>query len=72
VGDLFGCVRVVGLFISFVLMYLSQVLIITGIATVLDCKGFIFNLFIVLLDIGHAVFLRLLACKEPPCDGIEV
>jgi len=33
------------------------------------CIGFI--LFIVLWDIAHAVFLQLLACKEPPCDGVE-
>jgi hypothetical protein len=33
------------------------------------CSGFI--LFIVLWDIAHAVFLQLLACKEPPCDGVE-
>jgi hypothetical protein len=30
-----------------------------------------FILFIVLWDIAHAVFLQLLACKEPPCDGVE-
>ena len=30
-----------------------------------------FNLFIVLWDIADAAFLQLLACKEPPCDGIE-
>jgi len=38
------------------------------------CTGFIFigfSLFIVLWDISHAVFLQLLACKEPPCDGVE-
>jgi hypothetical protein len=37
------------------------------------CTGFIFigfSLFIVLWDIAHAVFLQLLACKEPPCDCI--
>ena len=33
------------------------------------CIGFI--LFIVLLDIAHAVFLQLLACKDSPCDGVE-
>jgi hypothetical protein len=33
------------------------------------CIGFI--LFIVLWDIAHAVFWQLLACKEPPCDGVE-
>ena len=32
------------------------------------CIGFI--LFIVLLDIAHGVFLQLLACKEPPSDGV--
>ena len=38
------------------------------------CTGFIiidFSLFIVLWDIGHAACLQLLACKEPPCDGVE-
>jgi len=37
------------------------------------CTGFIFigfSLFIVLWDIAHAAFLQLLACKEPPCDGV--
>jgi len=33
------------------------------------CCGFIW--FIVLWDIAHAAFLQLLACKEPPCDGVE-
>jgi len=33
------------------------------------CIGCI--LFIVLWDIAHAAFLQLLACKEPPCDGVE-
>jgi len=64
-------VRVVGLFVSFVLIYLSQALIITHVARFLDCSGFIFHVFIVLCDIAHAVFLQLLACKEPPCDGVE-
>ena len=32
------------------------------------CIGFI--LFIVLSDIAHAALLQLLACKEPPCDGV--
>jgi hypothetical protein len=27
--------------------------------------------FIVLWDIAHAVFLQLLASKEPPCDGVQ-
>ena len=38
------------------------------------CTGFIFigfSLFIVLWDIALAAFLQLLACKEPPCDGVE-
>jgi hypothetical protein len=38
------------------------------------CTGFIFigfRLFIVLWDIAHAAFLQLLACKGPPCDGVE-
>ena len=33
------------------------------------CIGFIS--FIVLWDIAHAAFLQLLACEEPPCDGVE-
>jgi hypothetical protein len=28
-------------------------------------------LVIELWEIAHAVFLQLLACKEPPCDGAE-
>jgi len=38
------------------------------------CTGFIFigfSLFIVLWDIGNAACLQLLACNEPPCDGVE-
>jgi hypothetical protein len=68
---LFVWVKVVGLFISFVQMYLSQVLIITRGARVLDCEGFIIYLFIVFWDIADAVFLQLLPCKDPPCDGVE-
>ena len=30
-----------------------------------------FNLFIVLWNIAHPVFLQLLACEEPPRDGVE-
>jgi hypothetical protein len=56
----FVWVRVVGLFVSFVLIYLSQALIITHIVRFLDCSGFIFHLFIVLWDITHTVFLQLL------------
>jgi hypothetical protein len=41
-GVLFVWVRIVGLFVSFVLIYLSQALIITCVARVLDCEGFIF------------------------------
>jgi hypothetical protein len=33
------------------------------------CTGCI--LCILLWDIAHAVFLQLLACKEPTCDGVE-
>jgi len=51
----------VGLFVSFVLIYLSQALIITCVTRFLDCSGFIFYLFIVLWHIAHAVFLQLLA-----------
>jgi len=38
------------------------------------CIGFMFIgfiLFIVLWDIMDAAFLQLLACKEPPCDGVD-
>jgi hypothetical protein len=57
---LFVWARVVGLFVSFVLSYLSQALIITCGLTFLDCSGVIFCLFIVLCDILHAGFLQLL------------
>jgi len=70
-GVWFIWVRVVGLFVSFVLFNLSQALIITHVARFLDCSGVIFDLFIVLWDIAHAVFLQLLAGKEPPCDGVQ-
>jgi len=70
-GVLFVWVRVVGFFLSFVLIYLSQALIITCIVRFLNCSGFIFYLFIVVWDITHALFLQPLACKEPPCDGVE-
>jgi len=35
--------------------------------------GFFLGLswFIVLLDIAHAAFLQLRACKQPPCDGLQ-
>jgi hypothetical protein len=33
------------------------------------CVGFI--LFIVFWDIAHTALLQLLACKDPPCDGVE-
>jgi len=56
VGVLFVWVRVVDLFVSFVLMYMSQALIIILIARFLDCSGFLFYLFIVFWDIVHAVF----------------
>jgi len=38
------------------------------------CTAFILigcRLFIVLWDIGRAACLQLLACNEPPCDGVE-
>jgi len=41
-GVWFVWVRVVGLCVSFVLIYLSKALIITRVARVLDCEGFIF------------------------------
>jgi len=55
--------------ISIVLIYVSQALIITHVARFLDHSGFV--VFIVGWDIAHAVFLQLLACNEPPCDGVE-
>ena len=58
---MFVWVRVVGLFVSFVLIYLSQALIIACVARFLDCSGFVFYLFIVLWEIMHAVCLQLLA-----------
>ena len=58
---MFVWVRVVGLFVCCVLIYLSQALIITRVARFLDCLGFISYLFIVLLDITHAVIWQLLA-----------
>jgi hypothetical protein len=60
-GVLFVWVRVVGLFVSFVLFYSSQAVISTPVAWFLDCSGFIFYLFIVLWHITHVVFLQLLA-----------
>jgi hypothetical protein len=61
-----GLYRVLVLFVSFVLIYLSQALIIIPVARFLDCSQFI--LFIVLWNIMYAVFLQLLAYKEPSCD----
>jgi len=58
---MFVWVRVAGLFVSVVLIYLSQALNITRVARFLDCLGCIFYLFIVLWDIAQAVFLQLLA-----------
>jgi hypothetical protein len=60
-GVLFVWVRIVGLFVSFVLINLSPALISTRLARLLDCSGCIFYVFIVLWDIAHAVFLHLLA-----------
>ena len=54
-------VRFAGLFVSFVLIYVSQALIITHVARLLNCSVFILYLFIILWDITHAVFLQLLA-----------
>jgi len=64
-------VMVPGLFVCFVQIYSSQGLIVTHLTRVFDWEGFIFHLFIVSWDIAHAVFLQLLVCKKPPCDGIE-
>jgi hypothetical protein len=60
-GDLFVWVRVVGLFDSFVLIYLSQALIITHITRFLNCSGCIFYVFIIIWECEHAAFLGLLA-----------
>jgi len=38
------------------------------------CTGFIFvgfSLFIELWDMVHAAFLQRVACKEPPCEGVD-
>jgi hypothetical protein len=65
----FGLVRVLVLFVSFVLIYVSQALIITRATRGLNRSVYIS--FLVLWDITHAAFLQLLACKEPLCDGVE-
>jgi len=41
------------------------------VARFFDCSGGIVHSLVVSLDITHAVFLQLLAYKEPPCDGGE-
>jgi hypothetical protein len=68
---LFVWVRVVGLFVSFVVTNLSQGLIITRVTMVFGLQRVYFDLCILLRDIAHTVFLLLLVCKEPPCDGVE-
>jgi hypothetical protein len=57
------------LFGSFVLIDLSQALVITYVARYLDHPGII--LFIALWDNAHAALSQHLACKEPPCNGVE-
>ena len=59
------------LFVSFVLINVSQALIITRVARFLDWSGFKFYLFIVLGVIAHAVVLQLMAFGDPPCDRVE-
>jgi hypothetical protein len=54
-------VRVVGLFVSFILINLFQALIITHVVRFSDCSRCTVYLFIVLWAIVHAVFLQLLA-----------
>jgi hypothetical protein len=68
---LFAWVWVEGLFASFVLIYLFQALVVSCMARFFDCSECNFNLFIVLWDITHAVFLQLVVCKEPLHDGVE-
>jgi hypothetical protein len=68
---LFAWDGVVGLFVSFGLIYVSQVLIIICVTRFLYYSGFIGDLFIVLRDITHEVCFQLLACKKPPSDRIE-
>jgi hypothetical protein len=68
---MFVWVRIVRVFISVVQINLSLASIITHVARFFDCSELIFHLFIVLWDISHAVFLQLLAFKEPPCDCVE-
>jgi hypothetical protein len=70
-GGVLFRVRVVGLFISFVPITVSLGLRMTWGARVLYCEGFIVYLFIVLWDIAHAAYMQPLACKKPPCDGVE-
>jgi len=57
-GILFVWVRVVGLFVSFVLIYLSHTLIITCVARFLHCSGFLLYSFIVLWDIARMQCFR--------------
>jgi hypothetical protein len=61
---LFIWVRVVGLFVSFVLINLSQALIITRVARFLDCSGF--NLYLFHSIMGHR------ACSVFATPGVMV
>jgi len=58
---MFGWVRVGGLFVSCLLIYLSEALIMTRVVRFLDCSGSIFYLLIVEWSIVYAVFLHPLA-----------
>jgi hypothetical protein len=71
------------MFVSGVLIYLSQALSLHVLRGFWIARG-IFDswilywfyvvgciLFIVLMDITHAAYLQLQACKEPPWDGVE-
>jgi hypothetical protein len=64
-----GSGSVLVLFVYFIETISSQTMIITRVARDLDCSVFI--IFIVLCDIAHALFLELLACKKPPCNGVD-
>ena len=70
-GSCLGCILCSNLFISHIEYYTRCEVF--GLLRVCSIHGFCisFILVIVLWDIAHAVFLQLLACKKPPCDGIE-
>jgi hypothetical protein len=70
-GVLLVLVMVMGWFLWFVLIYISQALLISHIMRFLDCSQFVLYSFIVLWDIAHAVYFQHLACMEPLRAGVE-